>query len=469
MSKDKLATAISAIRIFPMIALVCLTLILGACGGGNNDAPGPRTVEKSYLSAYQDYIVWRDSNLRDMEYSAYETDASGAPIPGADDGLRFKTYFEDLVQVHLNERAGGILKLFPVSYDSRDADGKTVKLSGGIFVPQILWGKKLPIMIMLHGTETNKGNVPYYNKGEDTPIAWVAAAMGFIVLMPDYPGMGLDSAPYHPYCHGKSLAYSAVDMLTFWKGKLPDGFEWDGRLVVMGYSEGGYATIATVREIETNAAKYPGISVTCSVPMAGPYDMSVTERKQMNDPTNEVHYPVFLPYVLLGYDQVYNRVNKNAVPELHPANAIRAELINGGLLDVMAGGKTVNEIDYWLLFQFSDPNLKITGKEYVIPYKMLQKSWVDAQISDTAYSGNSKVVQILKENDIKTDWGVKSPMLLVHSDADDAVPYENSKIVMANFSSKPTFITIPKLGHWNAAYVANPIALGWIAKKLNID
>jgi hypothetical protein len=56
--------------------------------------------------------------------------------------------------------------------------------------------------------------------------------------MPDFPGMGLDSAPYQPYCHGKSLAYSVVDMLTFWKGKLPDGLEWDGRLVVMGYSEG---------------------------------------------------------------------------------------------------------------------------------------------------------------------------------------------------------------------------------------
>jgi hypothetical protein len=78
-------------------------------------------------------------------------------------------------------------------------------------------------------------------------------------------------------------------------------------------------------------------------------------------------------------------------------------------------------------------------------------------------------VQILKENDIKTDWGLKSPTLLVHSDADDAVPYENSTIVMGNFSGKPTFITIPELGYWNAAYVANPIALGWIAKKLNID
>ena len=43
--------------------------------------------------------------------------------------------------------------------------------------------------------------------------AAAAAYYGFAVAMPDQPGMGGDSQAYHPFCHGKSLAYSTLDAL----------------------------------------------------------------------------------------------------------------------------------------------------------------------------------------------------------------------------------------------------------------
>ena len=85
--------------------------------------------------------------------------------------------------------------------------------------------------------------------------AMALAATGYIVVVPDYPGMGIDPG-VHPYCH-KSLSYSVIDMIRAVRdsGLLQNWqVKWDGRLYLMGYSEGGYATMVTAQELQLRHA-----------------------------------------------------------------------------------------------------------------------------------------------------------------------------------------------------------------------
>jgi len=117
-----------------------------------------------------------------------------------------------------------------------------VRQSGRVFFPPS-WrllgrSRKLALVLYSHATMLEKADVPSQFGGHEWVVGAAAAAYyGFAVAMPDQPGMGGDSAASHPFCHGKSLAYSLLDALPALE-RLPAedpylaqrGYGWDGRL-----------------------------------------------------------------------------------------------------------------------------------------------------------------------------------------------------------------------------------------------
>jgi hypothetical protein len=298
-----------------------------------------------------------------------------------------------------------------------------VSLSGRVFFPPA-WrvgdGARLPLVVYSHATELRKDAVPSAFGGQEWPLAAAAAAwFGFAVAMPDLPGAGADAAAFHPYCHAQSLAYAVADSIPAVRqltGTDPfltrHGYGWDGRLFLMGYSEGGYATLAAVRELEAGGQA----AFTGSACMAGPFDLSGAMRATFIDPVTRYPRPYYLPYFVRGYHAVYG-------PRLDPLAVFAPTLLEAGadgdVLTWTDGSQDGLVVDAELGRRLGMPpdavNLRV----------MFNPPWLAEQLDDPAYAA-SPVHALLAENDLYAGWRPTRPILFCHSPDDMNIPYANT-------------------------------------------
>ncbi len=326
---------------------------------------------------------------------------------------------------------------------------ETRTLSGAVFSPYRKKGKPLsvPIVVYTHGTGLKKSTVAsrgitsngYVKEdgGLEGLIAIHFASVGpAIVAMPDYQGMGLDDEAYHPYVHLQSLAWAGHDMVTAILERLgdtkliPAGVTWNGKVYVMGYSEGGFAAMAFTREWQAaQRLNGTGFPLDCAVPMAGPHSLSKEMVAVMKEKVNPFPEPFFLPYMLLGYQSVYPEVVK-------PREAIVPKYFDKGL-------------DIWMsgLYSGGYANARIVeandGKPVVMG-TMLDDAWVKANLDVQT----SPVFQAVLANDsiAKPDsarfWQNTMPMYLIHALHDDLVPYANSRDAFDWMAGAPASLSL---------------------------
>ena len=126
-----------------------------------------------------------------------------------------------------------------------------------------------------HGTITNRDDAPSnFSSSDYNSISYAAmASVGFIGVIPDYLGFGSSSSILHPYYVEDLTASSIVDMLKaaaeFAQQK---NLQFNGKLFLAGYSEGGYATMAAHKAIESDGLD--GFNLIASFPGAGAYDLT---------------------------------------------------------------------------------------------------------------------------------------------------------------------------------------------------
>ncbi len=86
------------------------------------------------------------------------------------------------------------------------------------------------------------------------------ASIGYIAVLPDYIGYGDSTNELHPYVHAATLASATVDMNRAARKFLAGiNRSTNGQFFLTGYSEGGYATLATQRLMQQSlATEFPG-------------------------------------------------------------------------------------------------------------------------------------------------------------------------------------------------------------------
>jgi pimeloyl-ACP methyl ester carboxylesterase len=110
-----------------------------------------------------------------------------------------------------------------------------------------------PVLLYAHGTSLQKSYdmADIANNTEARLAAAVFAAQGFIVVAPNYAGYGGSSLGYHPYLdriagrrrHDRRPARGAQQFTAI-------GARDSGKLMVTGYSQGGYVALATQRAMQ---------------------------------------------------------------------------------------------------------------------------------------------------------------------------------------------------------------------------
>ena len=327
----------------------------------------------------------------------------------------------DQIQQNLDDTFGDYapeaqynITLYKIVYETIDPFGNPTIASGIISFPENS-NQAFPMISFQHGTVVARDNVASEN-GFNPLSLWLTST-GYIYIEPDYLGLG-ESQLMHPYCLKAPSGWSVIDMLRASKQFYIENSEIQSNdeIILAGYSEGGYVTMATHMMIEELLSDEFNLIV--SFPMAGPYDLSGVMVDLML--TSE-HYeePFYLPYTLISYITYYEmgELSDYFLPEYAE---MFEYLFNGNY-----SGSYINSLL---------PSIPIT---ILLP----------EVIEDFTYNLDHPLRLHLDENNV-WNWTPQVDMYMFHGLGDELVPYENSLIAYNAFvdsgSESVSLYTVPE-------------------------
>jgi pimeloyl-ACP methyl ester carboxylesterase len=294
--------------------------------------------------------------------------------------------------------------LYKIDYETISPVGARTLASGVLAVPQGFNGL-LPLLSYQHGSILQTNLAPSsMNLNTEVSVGAAFATTGYAAVVPDYLGLG-DSPGFHPYHHARSEATACVDLLRAAKAFCStNGFPLSGKLFLCGYSQGGHATMALLRELE--AYHTNEFSVTACAPMAGAYDLSgVTTTNFLSGVTQP--NPYYFLYLLAAYQDVYH-----LAPSL---GAMLASPYDTNLPAMLRSNLTSAQI-----------NAAMPGD----PVQIL-KSEVLAGFRNNP---RHPLRLALQDNDVYR-WLPRAPLRLYHCQADMDVIIANSEVALASFQA----------------------------------
>lgn len=303
---------------------------------------------------------------------------------------------------------GGIDATYPVTiaklvYETFDHRGQSTLASGALCVP--IGPSSAPVVSYQHGTIFERLEAPSNPGAGDQGVGLAFATEGYIVALPDYLGLGAESPPFHPYVHARSEAVASVDMLRAayrLLASVPKPAP-NGRLFLVGYSQGGHATLALQRELEAyHAGEFP---VTASAPMAGPHDLSGVMKDLL---LADAPYgsPSYFAGALFGLNTVYLFFDAASEILTSPYDATLPPLIDG-----MHAAEDVDAV------------------MPAIPKQIFQEAF----LSDFESNTDNPFHRALRANDTYRGWIPVTPTRFYHCAGDTIVPRTNSERAVADF------------------------------------
>jgi len=303
--------------------------------------------------------------------------------------------------VSIDLQAANDVDVFTISYQTLDPGGELTPASALIAFPTGL-DTPSPLVAYQHGTLVKRSDALTENTFNAPTLG--LAASGYVVVSADYLGFGA-SKLLHPYIHAHSLAISLIDALrAVRKLAETENIDLNQQLFLAGYSEGGYATLALQRELETHHADE--FSITASAPMAGSYDLSGTMVQRILDPSPHPN-PYYFSYIVLMLEQVYGLFDDFAEVFQAPYNTL--------IPNYFDGEHDGSEINAYL------PNS--TEQLY------------QATILEALNDPGSKINAALAANDL-IRWKPTVPTRLYHCQNDEQVPFANSQVAYDNFQAR---------------------------------
>jgi pimeloyl-ACP methyl ester carboxylesterase len=320
--------------------------------------------------------------------------------------------------------------IYKVVYKT-EIQGKEINASGLVCVPS---GEgEYPLLCFQNGTNTvNNYSPSEYVLNPSYQFIEIIASMGYIIVIPDYPGFGESVDIPHPYLIKEPTVRSIVDMLSAVKEmdseELP-GLKIKDAVYLMGYSQGGWATLATHKALEQD---YSGeFTLKGSVCGAGPYDLNLLFSGMTSVSTYSM--PVYIGYIINAYSAYDQFTN--------PVSDILKEPYASRLGNLYNGTLSSDQINKQLTT--SIPDLFTAG-------------FLSGFRSDAKYSS---VMASLVSNSIEA-WHTVIPLLLIHGGGDTTVnPLMTESIYNEMIQAGTSVQTckkeiIPDLDHGDAAIPA---------------
>jgi len=321
-------------------------------------------------------------------------------------------------------------KAYKIPYSTTDEEGHEVKSSGLFVIPTGLPSivnttLGLSMVSDDHGTIFANREAPTvvaddYGTPEGSSILLTSLG-GFATLQPDYIGFGDSNDHYHPFVLKDSLANATVDFIKeVKKFSKENNITLNNQLFLTGYSEGGYAAMATLKKIEEE--QLTDLKVTMAAPMAGPYAL-----KRMADGVlsqSKLGVPSFMANVGYAYAKAEGEEVSSIINE--PYASQLPTLFNGDL--------NRTSIDPHLSYDTTGTD-GLFAQSFVTDYFSNDTNWF--KVATTKNSLHA--------------WTPTTPLRLVHCEGDNVIPFAISQLTEG---------TMKAMGATDVAVVPVESALG---------
>lgn len=338
---------------------------------------------------------------------------------------------------------------YTLKYHTIDSAGADTDASTAIMVPSggnpACQGGR-PVLLYAHGTSVQKSyDMTDLSSSEQRLVAAMFAAQGYIVVAPNYAGYAGSSLGYHAYLDATQQAGDMIDALRAARGVFGGiGANASSRLMVTGYSQGGFVAMATQRAMQTQYASE--FNVTASAPMSGPYALLQFGDAIFNGaPT--VGSSGFMP-LLINAGQRAGAAIYTTTADIYEAKYATGieTLLPGtqGLGALVEAGKLPNDV----LFDQNSLPQAAGYASFFGPDHLIKTSYRDTYLADLktnpcgAAAGsplNCTPAQPLRKWLLKNDlrnYTPSVPTLLCGGNADPLVPFANTSATSAYFRAQ---------------------------------
>jgi pimeloyl-ACP methyl ester carboxylesterase len=242
-------------------------------------------------------------------------------------------------------------------------------------------------------------------------------AAGYITIVPDFIGYGQSGNIQHPYYDKALTASATIDMMLASKEFLAEiGITYSDKLFLFGYSEGGFATMATLQALEEQPSL--GLNVTAAAAGAGGFYIKGIMNHVLG--LEEHPEPGFLGFVVRSYNQTYGwrRPYTDFFQEPY------ATRISDGLLD---GGFTKDEVNAQLTTVLAD---------------YIQPDFKQGLLDGT----ETEMLEAMARNTVH-NWAPKGNLRLFHSPNDEVLTIQNSHQTLDSLhAAGATHVTLHETG-----------------------
>ncbi len=321
------------------------------------------------------------------------------------------------------------IKIVSIIYNTVGPEGDPILASGAIFFPATDAGyERSGTILGVHYTYGADFEVPSQKMAVTEGLF---SLFGYAVVAPDYIGYGASRDKVHPYYDVVSTGQASADMLLAAKEYFASiSRKMSHKITVMGYSQGGQASLCFLRFVETEPLYQDAFVIDQVFAGGGAYDLI-----KSYDTFVEKDYssqPVTIPLLVLGlnYGENLNLDLKKMFAEplySHYKEWILSKKYTTDEVTAMMGETKLTKIMAPEAFDRSNPNTK-------------------------------KFINALKINSLivygkVTTWTPKAKITLLHATDDTIVPYENTESAYKAFLAAGCKVTkhdIPNKDHKEA-------------------
>lgn len=322
------------------------------------------------------------------------------------------------------------VSLYRVRYWTPGIDGQLVVASGLIAFPRVehLRG----VVSFQHGTASQRVSAPSTPDPSNGVLAAAAfAGQGYLLVAADYIGLGVSNLS-HPYLHAETEASSAIDLLKAARAVVvAAGMQWPDTLLLTGFSQGGHATLAMQRALESRPVD--GLLVRASAPIAGPFDLAAISLPFALEGHSQAS-SLYLAYMLDSYANVYGEALDSALQE--PYATLVPTLFDG-----------VHDYDSIVAALPRNPR-EMFRDEFLRTYEDGDSNWLrERLVSNSLY-----------------DWSPRAPIRLYFGSLDVDVSPREAELEAARLRERGAEVAIVDVGafdHEGSVLQSVPMLLAW--------
>ena len=280
------------------VAGIAMTALLAACGSDDDEASAPPPVATPAPSPAP--VAPPASSLK----GAADV---GPPMSAA----QLDAIVAGTTAAAFSNAARCDVQMVDISYATVGADGITpVDASGVVMVPGgVACPGPFPLVAYSRGTDLEKTRALAAPGDEEAQlVAALVASQGFMVAATDYLGYARSTWPTHPYLHADSEASANIDALRAARDLAAQrSLALDGRVFVTGYSQGGHASMATQKAIETKHANE--FALAGAGHMSGPYNLVGSVQDALGRlPAGDLGSTYYIPFAVTSLQMVYKDI-----------------------------------------------------------------------------------------------------------------------------------------------------------------